>query len=642
MTFFQAFPEQDRFVSVFNDEEAFPTLATIVRELILAPKTVANRAGILRRLKANGENVPELVSRSLKYTIESSFSSEATTYENEAKQNAPAVSEAPKPSPREHADNRAHRLRDELRELIQKSRYPVVNPEAIIVKSRIGQSYSRGARGYGDRDSAPQTEIKAILRVASIEDQRNRKFLFTGAQNDAELDGPFWRNLKAYAAHIDAEIVVGCWTYETQWWSENNPVSRAYAPELAEHLCFGQMEIGPDFVFCGHINILPTAKRPLQGLQTHSHGRWGVFPHAGLQLLSVPSTNPAKQAVQIMTTGSVTQPSVIPRLAGQKAIFHHVIGATLVEFDDDGDLFCRQINAETDGSFYDLTNWVTEGEVLPSQAVMSIGGACLHIAKLGSKNCKAVFGFDIKTGALAPGSMLDTLDPYYLFIHDGHDQEKGNHHRVDDGHFNFRLAARGRDSVTTEIDRLGDFYVRLHRQGLIIVNVESNHDLALNRYIKEGRHRNDGINALIGAEMEVAMLKHEERMAIALDDQEPTPKFSLLEWVLRERFDHKLDHVEWAYDGTSYVVDGIECGHHGFRGPNGTRGTVNGFANLGAKMTIADKHSPQILEGVYVGGVMELQHGYNVGPSGWAVTCVIQYPNAKRTLITLQRGKWRA
>jgi hypothetical protein len=100
--------------------------------------------------------------------------------------------------------------------------------------------------------------------------------------------------------------------------------------------------------------------------------------------------------------------------------------------------------------------------------------------------------------------------------------------------------------------------------------------------------------------------------------------------------------VEWCVDGGSKLIDGIQVGNHGFRGSNGARGTVRGFAKAGRKMSIGDKHSPEIDEGVYVSGVMNLRHGYNKGLSGWAVTMTIQYPDGKRSLVTLQKGKWRA
>ena len=107
-------------------------------------------------------------------------------------------------------------------------------------------------------------------------------------------------------------------------------------------------------------------------------------------------------------------------------------------------------------------------------------------------------------------------------------------------------------------------------------------------------------------------------------------------------FGAKLDHVRWAYDGYSFTVDGIECGHHGFRGANGAQGTLTGFVRMGRKMSIGDKHSPAISDGVYIAGAMNLHHGYNNGPSGWAVTQIVQYRNGKRSLVTFQKGKFRA
>ena len=120
----------------------------------------------------------------------------------------------------------------------------------------------------------------------------------------------------------------------------------------------------------------------------------------------------------------------------------------------------------------------------------------------------------------------------------------------------------------------------------------------------------------------------------------PVPRFSLLEYAIREKFESLGDSVEWCHDGYSKLIDGIQVGNHGFRGPNGTRGTVAGFARVGRKMSIGDKHSPEINESVYVSGTMQLKMGYNRGASGWAVTHTIQYPDGKRSLITLQSGKY--
>jgi hypothetical protein len=549
---------------------------------------------------------------------------------------------APEITSQEHAEVRARSLAADLRNLLTLSRYPVINADAIMVDSYVQRRYDRELQDYVVREGKPRTWLTDTLRVAPVPESAGKTFLFTGAQNDALLDEGFWKNLKAYAAFLGAEIAVGPWTYETQWWSENNPTARSYDRRLEPYLCFGQMAIGDNFVFCGEMNTLPTASQPISDLVTYSRNRWAVFPHAKRQLKSVPSTDPMVQAHQVMTTGAVTRPKVIPRKAGVKSLFHHVIGATLVEFDEEGRIFCRQITAAKDGSFYDLDRHVAEGQVTGGHRVRAMTCGDLHLRKLDASNAMATFGFDLVWGPMRyRSSMLEVLRPDNLLLHDIFDNETRNHHNVGDNATSYELAYRGRESVLGEILQVGAFLDRVRHPDRDVIVVEANHDIALDRYIKEGRYRNDGQNIRLGLQLEDAYLAHRERMADAIDSGQPTPRFSLLEHALRTN-GNDLQGVSWAHDGYSWLIDGIEVGHHGFRGANGAKGTIAGFARMGRRMTIGDKHSPEIMEGVYCAGCMNLRQGYNKGPSGWAVTHVIQYPDGHRTLITLQEGRWRA
>ncbi|TYO65551.1 hypothetical protein FXV83_16600 [Bradyrhizobium hipponense] len=545
-------------------------------------------------------------------------------------------------SAEDHAHMRALALSTEVTELITKSKYPVVNPESIIVDSYMTRRWDREEQAYVLREGKPRTWMSDTLRVEPIKDSRGKSFIFTAAQNDSMLHEEFWANLQAYAAHLNAEIVVGPFTYETQWWAENNPQAREYAPELAEFMCFGQMKIGSNFVFCGEMNTLPTAAQPISDLVTYSRGRWAVFPHAKRQLKSVPSDDPAVQAHQVMTSGCVTRPKVIPRKAGVKSIFHQVIGATIVQFDDDGDIFCRQITASDDGSFYDLDACVANAEVTTGHRVTAITMPDIHVRKIDQNNCMAIFGWDMRGGrAQYRNSMIDVLNPENIILHDIFDNEARNHHHIHDNAHSYEMAIRGRDSVEDEVEGVGDFLALLAREDRKTIIAEGNHDLALEKYVREGRYRMDGTNIRYGLQLEDAYLGYVEARSHALDNELPVPKFSMLEHAVRLKRPELGAWVEWCVDGYSYLIDGIQVGNHGFRGPNGARGTVAGFARAGRKMSIGDKHSPEIMEGVYVSGVMNLRHGYNKGLSGWAVTVTIQYPDGKRSLATLQNGKWR-
>jgi hypothetical protein len=560
---------------------------------------------------------------------------------------ASETSEEGEISVEEHAKRRAALLAAEITRAVTNSKYPVINPEAILVEGYTFRAYDRDSGEYELIPGTPRTWVSDTLYVAPVEDARNRKYIFTGAQNDTPVHEPFWNNLQAYAADIGAEIIVGPWTYETSWWSDNNPTARCYDERLTDHLCFGQMKIGSNFVFVGEMNTLPTASQPISDLVTYSRGRWAVFPHAKRQLKSIPSTDPSVQAHQVMTSGACTVPKVVPRKAGIKSIFHHVIGAVVVEFDRDGDVFCRHISGnEDDGSFYDLDAWVIDELVIRGQhRARSVVFPDIHVAKLGPTNALALFGIEVEKNHftyIGTPNLLDQLQPEKAFYHDVFDMETRNHHHKLDNAHRYRQAYRGRESVFTEIEKAGDFLVQVQRDDTQTIVVESNHDIALNGYVLEGRYRLDGINVRLGLQLEDAYMAWQEDVGEALDKFESPPKFSLFEHAVRSIHGKYVNDVTWAYDGESYKVGSVEHGHHGFRGANGAKGTIAGFARLGAKLTIGDKHSPEILDGVYVAGAAELHHGYNKGPSGWAVSVVIQYPDDKRALITLQKGKFRA
>lgn len=613
----------ERFARIYNDLETYPTLESVAKALNRSVKTVRNYAAILRARREEGRDVPELIPP--RSTVD-----ERNTPES--------LAHLP---PREHAERRASGLQSEVRALLTRSDYPVVNPEALVIKHHVTERYDRVTGRRTETEGTPRTWLSDTLRVAVRPAQRNRVMIFSGAQNDAPIHERFWANLNAYADVRDAEIVIGPWTYETSWWNENNPASRTYHEALEAHLCFGQMQIGEDFMFCGEMNTLPTASKPISDLTAYAKGRWAVFPHSKIQLISVPSTNPLEQAHQALTTGAVTLPMVSPRKAGVKSLSEHRIGALIVEWDEEGDFFCRQLIADERGDFQDLDTRVENGVVSFGHRIDLLTPGDIHSAKLGDRNCGAVFGFDM-AGNEVSGSMLEMLRPRHITLHDLHDHESRNHHNAKDVSHNFEMAHRGRESILGELHRSAAFLERLVHPDLKVIVVESNHDLALERYIREGRYRMDGVNFRFGLDLDAAYHDWRAEVAEALERGDEPPEFSLLEHALREVSGETIAAVEWVCDSRSRVINGVEVGNHGFRGANGAKGTVTGFAKLGQPMTIADKHSPAIMNQLYVAGVMELSHGYNKGLSSWAVSHVVQYDNGNRAMITMQKGKWRA
>jgi predicted transcriptional regulator len=549
-----------------------------------------------------------------------------------------------------HANRRAETLKNILLETITQSKYPVINPESIIVESRVDKLYSHISNNVVEQIRAPRTYVTDILKVAPITNPKNKTFIFSRVQNSTPIHEGLWENILAYAEARNAQIVLGPDTYETSWWDESNYHCRSYDDRIKEYLCFGRMDIGNNFFFAGEMNILTTASSPISDLIGYSLGKWCVVPHSKQQLQAIPSTDPNQLAHQILTTGSLTIPKVIPRKSGIKSIFHHIMGFVIVEFDEDGNIFCRHINAEDDGSFYDLWWRVEDGEAFNWTTLKNneehrpdyLMPGDVHRAKLDRANKRDVLGtFGVFENTVNHDNILRLLYPKRLILQDLHDGEIDNHHNKDDIHYKFELLQRDRLDLEKEIEGDSKFLeslLKMHPHLEEILIDESNHDLRVERYVRDGRYREDPHNLKYGNMLEGRYIEYREQVAEALTDRKPVPKFSLYEYAIRQK--SKLPKVKWIYDGQSYVINDVEVGHHGFRGANGSKATHTGYVRMGRKISYGDKHSPAIKDGAFQAGVMVLQQGYNKGPSSWCVSHILQYANGKRCIITMQNGKF--
>jgi hypothetical protein len=396
--------------------------------------------------------------------------------------------------------------------------------------------------------------------------------------------------------------------------------------------------------WCGEMNTLPTATRPLSDFKTYTREQWGIFPHAKVQLVSVPTMmgSPAKL---IMTTGAVTVTNYVPKRAGIKASFHHVFGAVLVEIDDrDGTFFCRHLIADDDGSFYDLDRYVNAGEVTAGHRIRALTPGDIHVVAIDPDVSRATFGTWPTEDKCPDGGriwrsggdcLLDKLRPEHLFLHDLSDFHARNHHEIRDPHARFDRYIAGNDTVEKELceDAMFVTLVAKHRPWLSTHVVDSNHNQALLKWLNTADYREDPPNALFFLRAQTAVYE-----AKARGDKH----FNIYEYVMRNAFEvWRCEGVNFLREGGRFPVDGVEHANHGHRGANGARGSLNAYVQVGPKCTIGHMHSAAIIDGLYVAGTSSLLDlGYNKGPSSWSHSHVVQYKNGKRAIITLQKGKW--
>ena len=503
-------------------------------------------------------------------------------------------------------------------------------------------------RGGQTRDAIKETTL--VGRVKALETSefavplkgKVKRYILTCAQNNTSLHPELWENLMALARHYDARVMISRFVYDKR--SQSADLDKKVAtgktakeqagiewdPRVHPYLADDRVELAPGLVWCGEMNILPTAVRPLSGLEAYTGRKSSVVPHVKLAMVSVPSGK-YEATKFIYTTGTVTQRNYIQRKEGLKAEFHHCYGALLVEVDGEGDWFVRQLNADSRGTLHDLDLRVEDGAVTTRHQVEAISWGDIHVARLN----KTVV-------ALAWGSagMEGALKPKYQFMHDLLDFRARNHNEIKDPHKMFKRFVEGEDDVKKELRRTFEFLRVVSRRAYgDIVVVDSNHDNALERWLKDTNHHQDPLNALIYLDLE----RVKYQALAARDDW-----FHLLEWAEA----HVMKDVSGARflrEDESFIIcpdanGGIECGMHGHLGPNGKRAPgATSFARMGRKAVVGHTHQAGITDGVYVAGVSgELDMEYNKGPSSWSHSHVVIYPNGKRTIITMWNGKWRA
>lgn len=456
-----------------------------------------------------------------------------------------------------------------------------------------------------------------------------RVFLLTCAQNNTHVHEEFWKNLLALRDHRSAELHVAKVVYNHHAYLREGDGEIWYDPKIAPFVSDRNVELAPELVWNGEVNILPTAVNPLSGLDVFNGPKSGIFPHTKRAMASVamPKHHGAKFNY---TTGTVTQRNYVPRKAGQKASFHHVYGALIVEVDSKGRWWVRQIEATEDGSFQDLDVVVSQGRVLEGRSVAACVWGDIHVASLNEGVRRAVW---------RSGGILDQLQPDVQVFHDLLDFRARNHHDRGNPHLSFRKHLEGTDDVAEEVRRTADFLGEAHREGVQSVVIPSNHDDALTRWLREADYREDPKNALFFLRAQARLYE-----AIAGEDED----FHVLRWAMTEGVKPGLwydwqEETHFLHVDESYVLHNVELGNHGHLGANGSRGSPRQFARTGRRSITGHTHSAGIIEGcTTVGTFTDLDLCYTKGPSSWSHSFSVLYENGKTAIVTLRDEKlWR-
>jgi len=240
---------------------------------------------------------------------------------------------------------------------------------------------------------------------------------------------------------------------------------------------------------------------------------------------------------------------------------------------------------------------------------------------------------DILDAMFSEDGILDSLWPRFQFFHDTLDFQARNHHNIKDPHFLHEMQVMGTDSVKQEFSEAGDFLAnRAFRSWAQSYVVESNHDMAIDQWLRNPAGQFDPVNA------ETWHLwnwrSYSDRSA-----KRPVHPFSDNLTTAYDRAGGKAGALRFLHEDDSLRMCGIEFGLHGHLGPNGARGNPKNLRTVG-KVNSGHTHSAGIIDGVYTAGVFgSLDMGYNKGLSSWSHSFIVTYANGKRAIITIKDGR---
>ena len=451
---------------------------------------------------------------------------------------------------------------------------------------------------------------------------KSQRYVITSAQSNTDIDEIFLSALLSYVDFNQAELLIIPIRYKNPTSQQENNVSHVYPSMIEEFLFENNIRLHKKLKVLGSLKIAATTEHPLTGLAPVTKGDSIIVGHNQLQSTTLP-VQIDDLPVIMTTTGTISSKNYSVSKQGYKAEFNHSASAVVVELDDD--IFhIRHLNFDGEG-FYDLDHYYSDNKDISDNN---------EIYALITGDEHAIFACEhVKASTYGLGGICDILHPKYIVRHDVLDCHSVSHHHKRDFLTRFKKGVKKQNLIENELNLTIDFIVDTTPEDSINIIISSNHNDHLKHWLNECDTNKEPWNAKI-----YHFLMYEMLTAIEADPEEIPNPFEL--WFVNQLNDN--NKTIFLKRTQSFKMFDIEIAAHGDIGANGSRGSRDSFANLPSKCIIGHSHSPGIEKGVYqVGTSSKLKLDYNEGPSSWLNTHAIIYPNGKRQLINIIKGKWR-
>lgn len=478
------------------------------------------------------------------------------------------------------------------------------------------------SRSKADKSITDPTPGVKPSKVANL-----KRFVVTSALNNCDIHLSFLRSLQNFCATENAQLLVIPVAYKNISLFDTN-YEPEWPAELSEYYITGDVELSSNLVIMGSMRIQATAARPLQGTQGISKGRSAIFGHPRLALETVP-TPMNKLPLVYMTTGTLSQANYSNTKAGRLGEFHHNPGAVVIE--TDGHKFWwRHIHPDKFGHFIDIDKqYGPDGSVFPAPPAEAVIVGDVHV------------GFDdIAVVSAVMGDLVRSTHARNVILHDLLDFFSASHHHVNNNVLRVLKAARGRDSVYSELKMVASWLDEYCYEGTQYHIIRSNHHDHLDRWLNTNSAQVDAENLWLWHHLNAQQMKEALDIAKSAAFAEiwgVTSAFELAMGALCQP--DTLKRFSFADDKSPLEFCGIDCSNHGDKGPNGTRGSRASFARVQRKTFIGHSHSPGIHDGCYQVGKSAKGEAYLSGYSSHLQCSGLIYADGNRTLLPVIDGK---
>lgn len=464
--------------------------------------------------------------------------------------------------------------------------------------------------------------------VSGLKINKNQKvYVVTSATNNTALHKNFLKALEAYCNYRSAQLIVIPIRYKNVTaYTSKLDYTPTWPKELNDYYLNHDLVLNDNLIVMGSFKAQTTAVNPLNArLGSMARGKSSIIGHPQISLKMVPTPS-CDLPRQLITTGSVSQKNYSDTPTGDYGEFNHSFGATVVEILDNKRFNTRIINATNDGSFYEvdkisksIAKFNIDGTVETGFRAKALATGDLHAYHLDPKVKAATWTNE--------DSIVNICRPEHEIIHDAFDHYAQNHHHKNDWMVKLAKVEQNRWLVEDELNHLIDLHNEIFtREDCQYHYIASNHNDALLRWLKDTDFRNDPHNARIYLKLSTLCIENEYQHPLYL-------------WM-RDKINN-TNNTQFHTKNEKVEILGVDYGQHGDVGCNGAKGSPKAFVNAGLKTVQGHTHTPLIEKGVYVAGTSSmLQLEYNRGYSSWLQAHVMQYPNGKRTPITIIDGDW--